>query len=99
MKDGAGASRPQGQPRAHSKAGGSLGLGYPEPPLPRCSALSQPPSNRPISSIMRLTCSYWPLVNQCQWCVGCGEPANRINRDAQQNTAGERPEAQRTFQL
>ncbi len=58
MKDGAGVSRPQVLPRAHSKAGGSLGPVYPEPPIPRCSALSQPPSKRPISSTIRLTCSY-----------------------------------------
>ncbi len=69
MIDGAGASRPQAQPRAYSKAGGSLGYFNPEPPFPRCSVRSQPPSSRPISSTIRLTCSYWPVLNHCQWCA------------------------------
>ena len=52
--------------RGAARACREAGLAAPHP-CSRAAWRSQPPSRRPISATMRLTCSYWPSESQRQW--------------------------------
>jgi hypothetical protein len=78
-------ARPWGVRRAHIERGRLPGLGPKAsllssrlantPPQAcgldgeRAAWRNHPPSNRPISATIALTCSYWPVLIHCQWCA------------------------------